>query len=45
MHRDLEQITAIAMENAKKLPVVEPKIYERLYIDAVKDHTKNDPYT
>ncbi len=45
MHRDLEQITAIAMENAKKLPVVEPKIYERLYIDAVKAHTKNDAYT
>jgi len=45
MYEDLEKITAIAMENASKLTVVEPKLYEKIYIDAVKEFTKNDAYT
>jgi diguanylate cyclase (GGDEF)-like protein len=45
MHEDLEKITAIAMGNASKLPIVEPKVYEKIYIDAVREFTKNDAYT
>jgi diguanylate cyclase (GGDEF)-like protein len=45
MYKNLEKITQIALENASKLPVVEPKVYEKIFIDAVKEYTKSDAYT
>jgi diguanylate cyclase (GGDEF)-like protein len=45
VNEDLEKITAIAMGIASRLSIVEPKLYEKIYIDAVREYTKNDTYT
>ncbi len=39
MHKDLESITKTAMAKASKMPIVEPKVYEQLFMNAAREHT------